>query len=199
MILTLPDLIRRGFASVHTPKEQLRALLDLGLDRTVLWPAMGSVVAISVLGVALASMVSPADMQDDVLAGVFRDSPLVLAALQLGMLSIMAAAIHTIGRNFGGSGRFEEALLAVIWLQWIMFCLQVLQILALVLAPPLVTPIALASMAIFVWCLVNFVAELHGFDSLGMVFAGVIMSAVGLLLAISVVLSLIGLVVTGAP
>lgn len=199
MTLSLIDLVRRGLASVHTPRSQLRALLDLNLSTTVLWPAMGLVVVLSVLGLSLASALSPAEMQDDVLAGVFRDRPFVLASLQLGMLSVVAAAIHNIGRNFGGQGRFEDALLAVIWLQWVMICLQMLQIAALLIAPPLVTPIGLASFAIFVWCLVNFVAELHRFEALGVVFLGVILSAVGLLLAIGVLLSLVGLVVTGAP
>lgn len=195
--LRLFPMLRLGFATVHAPRPALRALMELNLPLAVLWPALGLISVLSVLATAGASYLSPSEMQDEVLAGVFRNNPFAFAALELGMLSLGATAIFNIGRHFGGQGRFEDALLAVIWLQWVMICVQLLQIAALLIAPPLVGPIALASIAILIWCLVNFVAELHAFKSLGAVFAGTVMSALAILFAVSLLLSITGLVVTG--
>jgi hypothetical protein len=59
--------------------------------------------------------------------------PAATGFIQLLLLVVMVFAIFWIGRSMGGSGSFEETILLVAWLQFIMVCLQVVQAVALVL------------------------------------------------------------------
>jgi hypothetical protein len=47
--------------------------------------------------------------------------------------------------------------------------------------PPLAGLITIIAIALYIWLLVNFIAVLHGFTSLGMVFVATLMSAFALL------------------
>ncbi|MFN3145271.1 MAG: hypothetical protein ACE368_08365 [Paracoccaceae bacterium] len=80
----------------------------------------------------------------------------------------------------GGGGSLDDTILLMAWMQWILVGLQVIQILALLVIPPLVGLIVLAGMGLFFWLLTNFVAELHGFRSLGRVFMIILLSMVGI-------------------
>ena len=65
---------------------------------------------------------------------------------------------------FGGTGRFEEALTLVVWLQFIFICVQILQLLAVLVVPPVAGLITLLAVGLFFWLLVNFrghAARLH--------------------------------------
>jgi hypothetical protein len=59
-------------------------------------------------------------------------------------------------RFFGGTGSFEEAALLVIWLQFILICVQVIQIVTLFVLPPLAGLITIIAIAL---CLAS--GELH--------------------------------------
>ena len=101
-----------------------------------------------------------------------------------------AEIAHRIGRAFGGVGSLADAFLVVIWLQLIMLFVQLAQLLALILAPPLAGLLGLAGFVLFLWLLVNFIAELHGFRSLGAILAAVVVT---FFLAAFVVAILLGL------
>ncbi len=97
------------------------------------------------------------------------------------------------GKGFGGTGSFEETMLLITWLQFILVCLQVAQTLALVLLPPFAGMIGIGALVLFFWLLVNFVAVLHGFTSLGLVFVGIILSFFGVGFGLALILTMIGL------
>jgi hypothetical protein len=101
-------------------------------------------------------------------------------------------------RFFGGTGSFEESALLVIWLQFILICVQVIQIATLFVLPPLAGLITIIAIALYLWLLVNFIAVLHGFTSLGMVFVATLLSAFALLFVFSLILSVLGLGVAPA-
>jgi len=48
-------------------------------------------------------------------------------------------------------------------------------------------------MGLFFWLLVNFIAALHGFTSLGMILVATILSAFGIIFGLSLILTLLGL------
>ena len=49
----------------------------------------------------------------------------------------------------------------------------------------------------FLWLLTNFVAVLHGFRSLGMVFVMIVVSAFAVTFVLSIVMSILGIVPSG--
>jgi hypothetical protein len=77
-----------------------------------------------------------------------QNSPIVLGLVMAGFLFITIHAVHRIGGFFGGTGSFEEAALLVIWLQFILICVQVIQIVTLFVLPPLAGLITIVAIAL---------------------------------------------------
>ena len=92
----------------------------------------------------------------------------------------------------GGTGSFEETILIVAWLQFVMICLQVVQTGVLLLSTPVAEIFGLLGILLFLWLLTNFVAVLHGFSSLFQVFVMILVSAFGIAFGLSMILTLIG-------
>ena len=91
--------------------------------------------------------------------------PLLGAVVQLAALVIVVFLTVRIGRLFGGIGGFWDALALVVWLNAVMVLVQVVQLVALALVPPLAAALAIATILWALWAFANFVAELHGFQN----------------------------------
>lgn len=179
--------------TVRDPRGAAGRMLALNLPGGVLWQALALVVCVSVVlgqGTVLLA-VSPGDMAGPTI------SPLGLAMVQFALLAIMAVAVHAIGRSMGGQGDFAGALTLITWLQVVMVCLQVLQAAAFLLLPPLAMLLGWAGLILFLWLLTNFVAVLHGFQSLGLVFVMILMSAFAIAFVLTLVLAVFGVTPPG--
>jgi len=180
----LRDLVRE---TLQNPRAAARRLIGLQLDPASVWAAFGAVVALSAgLGwlsiaatpVATAGVVPAAEV-----------TPLSIAGVQAGSLLTLAILASFGGRIFGGQGTFLEALTLAVWLEFLLILLQIVQLLVMVIFPFSSVLIGLLGMVVFLWLLTNFVAELHGFQSLGKTFLGVIL---GFFLAGMVAMMILG-------
>lgn len=191
---TLRDLISHAWETVRNPRDGARMVVDQNVPGPLLWQMLAVVVALSVvLGQGALMLVSgPED-----LAGPLVLNPAIMAGLQLAVLVVTVYAIHWIGRSMGGTGSFEGALALTVWLQFIMICLQVVQVVAMLIAQPLADIIGIAGLVLFLWLLTNFVAVLHGFQSLGLVFVMILASALGMVFLLSLALSIMGITAPG--
>jgi hypothetical protein len=68
----------------------------------------------------------------------------------------------------------------------------VLQLVLLVTVPLLTPVVEIGAVLLFLWLLVNFVAEMHGFRSLGLVFLGVVVTFVVAVFSMSLLLMMLG-------
>jgi hypothetical protein len=170
------------------PRAAARRILAVDLPDLVRWQALLLVVVLSVLLVQVALLLSPGGAA----VGPMGGAPLQAGLLQGVALVMMVAAVHFVGRAMGGTGDFGQALTVVTWLQFVTLCFQLLQIAALVLLPPLAGLVALASLAVFLWLLVGFVQELHGFRSRGLVFLMILMSFFAIAFVLSILLAILG-------
>jgi hypothetical protein len=198
MTLTLNNLLSLVLQTIKAPQEGASTVLALGLPRDILVQLLSLVVVLSVIAGQLGVFALGGGFEDGAMTGPFIMSPLVATFIQFALLIVLVTCVHVIGRALGGTGSFEEALALVTWLQFILLCLQVIQFVALILFPMLGALIGLASIGLFLWLLVNFVAVIHGFASLGLVFAGVLISAFGVLFAMSLLLAMLGLSIPGS-
>jgi hypothetical protein len=193
----IPDLIR---LTLRDARGGARALLGLGLPATVLWQALALVVVLSVIVVQLTALMTGALAVPEGEEAMNRLllSPVVLGLVQVALFVVMVFAIHWVGRGFGGTGEFEGALAVVAWLQFLLVCLQVVQM-GLLLVAPLVAALAgLAGVAGFFYLLTQFVTVLHGFRRAGMVFVMILVTMFALTFVLSLVLTLLGVVLVGA-
>ena len=187
---TLGQLMAMVGRSIQAPREGASEILSYGVPRQALHLIIGIVVILSVILAEITTLVSAA-ANPDLLLGVFGN-PFVVGIVQLLVLLSTIAAVYAIGRAMGGTGSIEETTLVVTWLQFIMVCIQVVQTAAFVLFPPLGGIIGIAALMLFLWLFTNFVAVLHGFRSLGLVFAMIMVSTFTLAFVLSLVLALFG-------
>ncbi len=187
MTFDLPTLLRMAAQTLRAPRESAETILALGIPRTALAPALALVIVLTIMFGHLNEFLAPATTEGQIVI-----DPMTLGLLQFASLMITAIAVFWIGRAFGGTGRFDEGLLLMIWLQFILLCLQVLQTALLVISMQLASLVAVISVVLFLYLLTHFVAVLHGFKSLGKVFLMILLSAFGLALGLSILLALIG-------
>lgn len=187
----LMGLVRETLAD---PRAGARLIIGARLPMNVRWMALALVVVLSVLlgQITLKLMLGPSGMMGGVLAG-----PVTSIVLQGGVLMLMVLATHVVGRWMGGGGNLPDALLLIAWLQGIMVLIQLVQIAALLLLPPIAGILSLVGFAVFFWVLTGFVAELHGFRSLLGVFGMILVTAFGLAFLLAMLLAMLGIAPPG--
>lgn len=196
MIPDLRSLLRAVLQTLRDPRAGARAVMDIDLPRSTRWELLFLVVLLNVVAsvlTMLAGHVSGGVMLGEAVFG----SPFMLLVVQ-GVLSVlMAVAIFQVGRMFGGHGTLDQAIMLVAWLQFVLITLQVAQMAALLVLPPLANLIGLASLLVTFYLLTMFVAEMHGFRSVGAVFVGIMGGTVLVLVVFSFMLALLGVQISG--
>jgi len=165
----IADLVRQ---SVQDPRGVLRRLIALDVPSEARWLGLGLVVVLAVLETRIALMLLPSVEGPDFLAVL--SNPWIGVPAQAFALVLVAAAIARIGALFGGRGSFADALLLVIWMEFVMTVAQAGQLVVMLLLPPLGALAALAIMAGMIWITAQMIAELHGFTNIAKVLVGMI-------------------------
>ncbi|WP_137112197.1 YIP1 family protein [Rhodobacter sp. SY28-1] len=190
--MTLTDrMISLAQLTLQDPRAATRALLSEGIPLPARTAGLLLVAVLSALLASLQLRLSPQEL--DPMSALMLGSPLRAAVVQWAFLALSVVLIHRVGRAFGGSGSFPDALLIVVWLQCLTLVLQLLQLVVNMISPALAGIIGLGGFVLFLWLMASFIAELHGFRSRGLVFAGMVVTAfaAGLLIGV-VVIVLIG-------
>lgn len=191
---TLRGLLAHAWYTVQNPREGLSALMALGLDRGTLWLALALVATLSAILSLLGSLLLGVP---GVIAGPVVLPPLSAAMLEASTLVITVFAVFWIGRAAGGTGTFEDSILAVAWLWFIILCVQAVQTVLLVTGPLLPGLLSLFGVALMFYLLTQFVALIHGFISHLKVFLMIIVSLVGLTVGFTIILAIIGVNISG--
>lgn len=125
---------------------------------------------------------------DDPVAAFMSQSPLRTAVVQWVVLAASVLLTFWIGRNFGGHGSLPDTLLVLVWLQTLMLAVQVVQLLALVISPPIAALLNIGGLVLFFWFYSSFVAGLHGFASRWAVFGATLGIGFGIALMLATVM-----------
>jgi hypothetical protein len=174
--------------TLQNPRAATRALLAEGVP---LPARTAGLLLVAVLSAVLASVqirLTPQEL--DPMSAFMLASPFRAAVVQWAFLALSVVLIHRVGRAFGGTGSFADALLIVVWLQCLTLVLQVAQLVINMFSPALAGIVGLGGFVVFLWLMASFIAELHGFRSRGLVFLGMVISAfaAGLVIGIVVIL-----------
>lgn len=190
---SLPELMRR---TVSDPQGAARQIIAMELPASALWQALVLVVVLSVIAAQITTMLMVPAGDEALLPALFT-SPILLGFVQGSILVLMVFGIHWVGRSFGGTGAFEDAIAVVVWLQFLLVCLQVVQGLLGLVAPALSGLVGIAALVGFFWLLTQFIMVLHGFQSAALVFVGIIVSMLAATFGLSIILTLMGITLTG--
>lgn len=181
--MTLKDRLRAlALLSLQDPRRAARVLLAGDVPMRARTAGLLLVAVVSALLASLQAGLSPQAL--DPLSAFMLASPFRAAVGQWLFLALSVVLIHRVGRAFGGTGSFADALLVVVWVQLLTLAVQVLQLLASVIAPPLAGIIGLGGFVLFLWLMTSFIAELHRFASRGLVFVGMTLTVIGTGLAL---------------
>lgn len=189
MQASLKSFLDLALLTLRDPREGLRAVQGLGIPQGFLWQLLVLVIALSVVLAYGNLALSPVDLDA---AEAVIPSPFLLAIILGSSMVGTVFAAYFVGRACGGTGRFDEVLLAMIWMQAVMLVIQVAQTLVGLILPPLGDMIALFAIAAMFWLLTNFVAEVHGFTSLARVFIMILATILGVAIGMAVLLVFIG-------
>ena len=173
------DLKTLARLSITEPEKGAAAVLALNPPMAARWLLMGFAVTIGVVFAYLLPVMSG--------RGADLPAPFLTAAVQGGMNIAAVLLVSTVGRMFGGLGRFEDALLLVGWLQLLMSAIQLVQLVVMMVLPPLAGLVMVAAVALFFWLLSGFIRALHGFESRFMV----LLASLGTLFAAAFIMSFI--------
>lgn len=188
--MSLGDRIRAlAGLTVQDPRQAARVLLAEGVPMRARTAGLLLVAVVSALLASVQLGTSPQAL--DPFSAFMLASPFRAAVVQWLFLALTVVLIHRVGKAFGGRGSFPDALLIVVWLQLLTLALQLLQLVASLVVPPLVGVIGLGGFVLFLWLMTAFIAELHGFASRGLVFLGMILTAIAAGFVLGIVLILL--------
>ena len=175
------DIGELAVLTLRNPDAAMRVLRGLDLPMVARWMALFLAVVLSrMLGVLLLVMLPVTG--DDPLAQLLSD-PMTMAGIEFFGMVLTAFLVTHIGRLFGGTGTFPDALLAVAWIELMLVALLALQLVMLVLLPGTVDLLGMIAGALSIYLTVTMTKALHGFSSIAkvaLVYFGISM-AVGLL------------------
>ncbi len=179
-------LLRETLAS---PRIALRRILSMELPAWV--GTVGLLLTSICSAVLLHLIVLNLGGEEREMVALTLGGPFVTAVVQFVLLLLAAQLLYRVGRWRGGHGTLAQSVLAIAWLQVVMFLLQLVQIALLLILPPLGIAAGYVSLVIFFWLVSNFTAEVHGFQSLPAVLAGIVITLFAALLVLSLVISLV--------
>ena len=188
----MTNLLPLAKLTLQDPRKGLRALLQtdppMGVRLTALvLMAVGTSLMMH-LSLWLAPMPAP-----NPLIEMLISTPFTTAAVQAAVLLMSAGLIYQVGRVWGGKGAFDEAVLAIVWLQVFLLALQAVQLVALLAIPVVAVLIGPLSLVLFLWLLTLFIAEMHGFRSAGKVLLGIVLTIFAVsFLAVFVIIAILG-------
>ena len=183
--------------SILRPRLAARRLLALPLAPRVVVEAA---VAVACLGVVLGyAAVRLAGGAVDPLSAAMLSRPLAGACAQIVVMAGIAFLAWGVGARLGGRGDALGAVRIVVWLNVVTLVIQAFQLVAIVFAPPLASFMAIATLLWLFWAFANFTAELHDFASPFIVLGVTVLTAVGLVLGLALIATLLGVSPEGAP
>ncbi|MFV0385934.1 Yip1 family protein [Paracoccus sp. (in: a-proteobacteria)] len=173
--------------TLRDPQMAARVVIAADWPVPARWMA-ALIVAVASAGVAwVATLIFP--LPDEALPPIFRlpSIPFAMAGTQILSVALVAGLMAGVGRMFGGKGRFEDALLLVVWIQVVLELVQAVQIVLTLILPPAGSLMTILSLVLSIWLMVKFSMELHGFTS----GAKVLLALIGTLFVTAFVLSFI--------
>ena len=194
----LSNLLSALRYSLQSPRDAIRQVIDSEPPMTARWIALLLVAIASTFLTLLSFSLVPSDELPPALVRSMG-SPLSLAAIHLVVLFVSVHLLFRIGRFRNGRGSFADCLTVLIWFQIIMLAVNAVQLALQVLLPPFAPAAYLAGLALFFWLLTNFMAELHGFDSLSKTFFGILVVLAVPILLLGFGLALVIAVMVGVP
>lgn len=180
----IKDLISQTF---NDPRAAARRILDLQLPRNVVVLIFALTCVVSAIIGYLVSIATVGTENQ-----IF--SPIGGVVYVAAGTVITSWLISSIGRLFGGAGRFYDLFVLILWSQIIQIGFSVVSIIANIMSTQLSYLVDYASVGFSIWLLVNFTTIAHGFKSRPLVAMGIFGIVFVLAFVMSIILTSTGII-----
>tara|TARA_R110002049_G_scaffold23545_9_gene83604 strand:- start:31822 stop:32409 length:588 start_codon:yes stop_codon:yes gene_type:complete len=175
------------------PRVAADAVVQYPLSRDALWTALMLVAAVNTLVLYLLITIAP----PSIALPHYFGAPLVMFVLLAGLMVVYVHAIYWAGLAIGGQGSLNAMLSVIVWLQLLRTLAQIGVLVLTILVPPLALLLSVAASIWGLWILLSFIAQVLALPNLLHAAAVLVLSAVGLVLGLGILLTLIGLAAQG--
>jgi len=162
------------------------------------WALIFATAACSAILSWLSAALLPAPGAEAGVLGFLSISPISMASVQVASAAFGAYLLAEVGRIFGGTGRFADALLAVGWVEAIMVALQTLQLAVTLILPPLGALLGIAALMLAAYLMVALTMAVHGFRNPLLVVLGILGTVMLTSFLLSILAATLG-ILPGAP
>jgi len=175
--------------TIYTPRAAARQVLALQVANKDVWTILTLTTILNAIAYAGTVQAFPTVVPPVILSL----SPFVLTGMFFVSMALGAMALFWGGRTIGGVASFTDILVLITWLQFVRLAIQIVTFVLLLFLPVLAGVFNFLATIYVLWILLNFINEAQGFDSIGKSFANIILGLLGLMMALSFIISAIGL------
>lgn len=189
------DLQTFALRSIRDPAGAAPALMKLDLPRSVLWTGIILMAALQSLLVGFAVWVTPVPNDPESPVAIIQalyGAPLWFFGVTLLISALTIYALLGMGRLFGGTGTLEDIMVVMVWFQAIQIACKLVAMVLGLFAPILEALMVLAASGIGIYMFVNFINQVHRFDSIGRTLVVIVLAMLAVLLGFSLFVVLVG-------
>ena len=183
----LSDFFPLALQSLTQPRVGLRIILSIPSQRSDLINAGWLVIILNLILTASLTLFGPIPPESP------STVPLATSAI-MQALSLFGGAfiVHRVGAFFGGTGNFDGSLKLIIWVNFILFLMQLPILLFSFLGQEIVALAMILVLVIAITQLTATIMELHGFTEVLPVLFGILGSSIAFGIALLFALGLLG-------
>ena len=183
----LSDLFPLALQSLTQPRVGLRTILSIPSQRSDLINAGWLVIILNLILTAALTLFGPIPPESP------STVPLATSAI-MQALSLFGGAliVHRVGEFFGGTGNFDGSLKLIIWVNFILFLMQLPILLFSFLGQEIVALAMILVLVVAITQLTATIMELHDFTEVLPVLFGILGSSIIFGIALLFVLGLLG-------
>lgn len=184
--------------TLRNPLIAWQQLRRLPLTTGDAWSLVLATAALSALLSWLGAQLLPGSAEGAGVLATLAREPMAMAGVQVASATLAAFLLAEVGRIFGGTGKFGDALLAIGWVEAVLITLQALQLVLTVVLPPLGALVGLATLLIAAYLIVAMTMAVHGFRNPFFVVLGIFGTVMLTSLLMSMLAATLGLI-PGVP
>ena len=109
------------------------------------------------------------------------------------VLVILTFALYLTGQSLGGKATFPHSFAIIIWLEAVALVIRAAQAIVYLVSPAMASYVSIFGMVALLWILVNFVKEVHQFETFGRAVLTIVVAIGGIGLGFGLFMSLIGI------
>lgn len=180
--------------TLRSPADAARVIAGMNFPREAGWMAL--MVASILNTIAYFINLSMINLPAELNLAIFT-SPVMYLVLSFALSVIGVFGVFWTGQMLEGQARFPELLALIAWLVFLHALSNFVFLGLLILIPLLASLFSLGAMIYGIWILVNFVRVAHRFATIGKAVMTIALTLVGLIIGLSVFLSVIGVTAMG--